>query len=186
MKKMKSPFRWWYILIWLAGIGLFSAAVASRENLIMLIIALPTIALPILLWILNAKRNKHIRDDEQKKIDDEKARMAEKEEWEAGVKTVSFTAQNADQGVLSRLYKDQEKDVQELPDCVLYPRQDGYAIYADSDRVGEIGGDVANLIKEYAGKYKLLGVPYDIYFGQETDDNGEPIFSIDITVRFHE
>lgn len=186
MKKMKSPFRWWFVIIWLVGIGLFSASIASRENLIMLIVAFPTLALPVLLWILNAKRNKRIKEEEQKRIDDENAEKAAKEAWEAGVRTVSFTAQNADQEVLSKLYKEQENDDLMLPDCVLYQRENGYAIYVDSDRVGDIQGDVAAKLKEYAEKYKLLGVPYDIYFGEETDESGEPLFSIDITVRFHE
>ena len=186
MKKMKSPFRWWFVLIWFVGLALFFAAVSSKENLPILIAALPLLALPVLLWILNAKKNKRIKAEEQKKIDAENAEKAAREAWEAAVKTVSFTAQKADQKILSRLYKDQENDSLMLPKCVLYPREDGYAVYVDSDRVGEIHGDVAKQLKEYVEKYKLLGVPYDVCFGDETDANGEPLFSIDITVRFHE
>ena len=186
MKRIKSPFRWWFILIWFVGLALFFAAVSARENIPILIAALPLLALPVFLWILNTKKNKRIKAEEQKKIDAENAEKAAKEAWEEAVKTISFTAQNTDQSVLKKLYNDQEKDDLFMPKCVLYPREDGYAVYADSDRVGEIRGETAIKLKEYSEKYNLLGTPYDVCFGDETDANGEPIYSINITVRFHE
>ena len=72
------------------------------------------------------------------------------------------------QKTLEKVYKMQEgdTDIWDMPQCVLYPRGNfeniGYAVYLDSDRIGDADENKCVEIRDLLGQGELCGLDYEI------------------------
>lgn len=153
-------FKWWYILIWIAGIVLI-----ANGQIETVIIGIITLAVPFVLWFAvkpKQKEEKHIElSDIVPPVDEDRKPHIEK---------VRIAVINAEkyQKTLEKVYKMQEgdTDIWDMPQCVLYPRGNfeniGYAVYLDSDRIGDADENKCVEIRDLLGQGELCGLDYEI------------------------
>lgn len=153
-------FRGWYIPIWIAGISFL-----VYGEWWSIVLGLITIAVPFVLWFAvkpKQKEEKHIElSDIVPPVDEDRKPHIEK---------VRFAVVNTDahQKTLEKAYKLQEgdTDVWDMPQCVLYPRGTfeniGYAVYLDSDRIGDADERKCVDIRDLLGQGELCGIDYEI------------------------
>lgn len=166
-------FRCWYIPIWIAGASCLFTGVRSGLWY-MIIIGLITIAVPFLLWFaVKPKIPKEYRPE----IPTEPISMAGNEH--PAYERVRFAVVNVDehQSVLRKVYKIQQKgNFEDEPDCIMYPRgsyeNPQFAVYLNSDRIGDADEKKCREIYDLLGQGKLSGISYEIdaEFVDDIDD----------------
>ena len=151
-------FRGWYIPIWIAGIAMLFGG-----KWFTVVIGIATIALPFVLWFA-------VKPKEKKNIKIEEIIPPVDEEKKPHIENIKFAVVNTDkyQKALARVYKMQEGDTDswDMPQCVMYPRGDfdniGYAIYLDSDRIGDADELRCKEIRDLIGQGEPCGLSYEI------------------------
>lgn len=173
-------FKWWYIVIWFVG---FSLLFGGETWLIVL--GIITLAVPFVLWFA-VKPKKDEKTPGQTEIE-----HPVEDKINQNIERLQFAVVNTNgyQRTLEKVYKMQEgdADIWDMPQCVMYPRGDGFAVYLDSDRIGDADEskckDIADLIKHG----KLIGLSYEIQ-SQYHDDIDGLFFDavITLTVKINE
>lgn len=154
-------FKWWYIPIWIVGLSLMFTGKEAG-----IAIGFIAFAFPFVLWFaIKPKRKK-----EEKKNIELSEILPPVEEREPHIERIRFAVVNADkyQKALEKAYKLQEADTDswDMPQCVLYPRGDfnniGYAVYLESDRIGDADESKCREIRDLMGQGELCGLSYEI------------------------
>lgn len=204
----KSSFRWWYILIWIAGIIAFAASFDKEKgtDVALLVIGILIFLVPIIIWIAKASRARSdaaaasvYKVDTPSRTVPSTLKAAPKADPDPkpdrNIRSVRFDVDNTSgrdhQFALKRAYKLQQKDdldsFLDLPSCVLYSRgtdeNPGFAVYLESDRIGDAPADVCPELMSLAKSAKLLAVNYDIYTDYSADQD-DLVYSCTVTCRF--
>lgn len=175
-------FRGWYIPIWIAGASCLFTGVRSGLWY-MIIIGLITIAVPFVLWFaVKPKITKEYRPE----IQTEPINMAGHQQ--PTYERVRFAVVNVNehQSVLKKAYWiQQEGNVEDEPNCILYSRgtyeEPRYAVYLDSDKIGDADKNKCREIYDLLGQGKPSGIAYEID-AEFVDDINDFYFNCVVTL----